>query len=237
MWSYYGSKNKIAKYYPPPLFDTIIEPFAGAAYYSLRYFERDVVLIDKSPDIILIWKYLQACSIQDINRLPILPEGTRLNPSDFDCYAQYRLMRFLIVQAAFGGNNIVSKWGAMRLQANINRVKKHHFKIKHWKFIEGTYLDVDNIEATWFIDPPYTHGGHKYPMSNRKIDFDNLAIWCKERNGQQIVCENTKATWLNFTPLISLDGVKHRTTEAIYTNMPSSYATNQQSLFNLMRQS
>lgn len=231
MWSYYGSKNKIAKFYPTPLFDTIIEPFAGAAYYSLRYFEKNVILIDKNPDIILMWKYLQECSINDINRLPILTEGTRLNPIDFDCYAQYRLMRFLIVQAAFGGNNVVSKWGAMRLQANINRLKKHHFKIKHWSFIEGDYTMSPDINATWFIDPPYTHGGHKYPMSNRKIDFSQLGSWCKSRIGQQIVCENTKAEWLPFVPMISLDGVKHKTMEAIYTNMPSSYAVDQQSLF------
>lgn len=35
MWSYYGTKKKIAKYYPSPQYDKIIEPFAGAAQYSL----------------------------------------------------------------------------------------------------------------------------------------------------------------------------------------------------------
>lgn len=173
---------------------------------------------------------MQECSVKDLNSLPLLSAGTRLNPDEFDCYAQYRLMRFLIVQAAFGGNNIVSKWGAMRLQANINRVKRHHFKIKHWKFIGGDYSDAPSIKATWFIDPPYTNGGHKYPCSNKRIDFNHLALWCKERPGQQIVCENTKADWLPFIPLIQMDGVKHRTTESIYTNMPSSYAVNQQTL-------
>jgi hypothetical protein len=231
MWSYYGSKNKIAKFYPPPIFDTIIEPFAGAAYYSLRYFERAVVLIDKNPDIILMWRYLQNCSLKDLDALPLLNAGEKITEKDFDCYAQYRLMRFLIVQAAFGGNNTVSKWGAMRLQANINRLKKHHFKIKHWKFIEGDYSLASDVKATWFIDPPYTNGGHKYPMSNRKINFEDLSNWCRSRKGQQIVCENNKATWLNFVPLVALDGVKHRTMESIYTNMPSSFAVDQQKLF------
>lgn len=231
MWSYYGSKNKICRHYPPPVYDTIIEPFAGAAYYSLRYFEKDVILIDKSPVIISIWKYLQECSLKDIQNLPILPAGHRLDIQHFDCVGQYNLMRFLIVQAAFGGNNIVSKWGAMRLSQNIKRVAKHHFKIKHWNIIEGDYTLAPNIKATWFIDPPYINGGHKYPMSNKKIDFLSLGDWAKNRDGQQIVCENTKATWLPFVPLCIMDGVKHRTTEAIYTNRPTSYNDNQQSLF------
>jgi len=37
MFSYYGSKKKIVKYYPEPVHDVIIEPFAGAAWYSLEY--------------------------------------------------------------------------------------------------------------------------------------------------------------------------------------------------------
>jgi site-specific DNA-adenine methylase len=35
MFSYYGSKSKIVKYYPCPAHDKIIEPFAGSARYSL----------------------------------------------------------------------------------------------------------------------------------------------------------------------------------------------------------
>lgn len=35
MWTYYGTKKRIAKNYPAPIYDTIIEPFAGAAQYSL----------------------------------------------------------------------------------------------------------------------------------------------------------------------------------------------------------
>jgi len=35
MFSYYGSKSKLAQHYPTPKYDTIVEPFAGAAGYSL----------------------------------------------------------------------------------------------------------------------------------------------------------------------------------------------------------
>ena len=38
MWGYYGSKSKIASMYPKPMYDKIIEPFAGTAQYSLLHF-------------------------------------------------------------------------------------------------------------------------------------------------------------------------------------------------------
>lgn len=49
MWTYYGTKKKIAKYYPKPKYDKIIEPFCGAAQYSLYddNWKKDVLLIDK----------------------------------------------------------------------------------------------------------------------------------------------------------------------------------------------
>ena len=36
MFYYYGRKKQIAKCYPKPNFNTIIEPFAGSAAYSLH---------------------------------------------------------------------------------------------------------------------------------------------------------------------------------------------------------
>ncbi len=42
MFSYYGSKSKIVKHYPPPEYDTIIEPFAGSARYALMYYNKNV---------------------------------------------------------------------------------------------------------------------------------------------------------------------------------------------------
>lgn len=42
MFSYYGSKSKIVNYYPPPKENIIIEPFAGSARYSLKYFDNPI---------------------------------------------------------------------------------------------------------------------------------------------------------------------------------------------------
>lgn len=47
MWSYYGSKSKVIRHYPAPQFGKVIEPFAGTAQYALRYFDRDVLIVDK----------------------------------------------------------------------------------------------------------------------------------------------------------------------------------------------
>jgi len=90
---------------------------------------------------------------------------------------------------------------------------------------------LENVEATWFIDPPYEFGGHEYKCSNKNIDFDKLAEWCKERNGQAIVCENTKATWLPFKPMKEMQGTMFKTTEAIWSNIPTNFDNVQQSLF------
>ncbi len=54
MFSYYGSKSKVVDLYPSPKFGKIIEPFAGSARYSLKYFDRDVLLVDKWEVIIKI---------------------------------------------------------------------------------------------------------------------------------------------------------------------------------------
>ena len=78
MFSYYGSKSKIVDYYPPPKHKRIIEPFAGSARYSLKYWENDVLLVDKYEVVIKIWKWLQQCSKQDILNLPKFETGIDL---------------------------------------------------------------------------------------------------------------------------------------------------------------
>lgn len=65
MWSYYGSKSKIIDVYPPPEYDKIIEPFCGTARYALKYWDREVLLVDKYDVIVKIWHYLQQAGERD----------------------------------------------------------------------------------------------------------------------------------------------------------------------------
>ncbi len=68
-------------------------------------------------------------------------------------------------------------------------------QIRHWKVTHGSYVDVENEDATWFIDPPRQLPAHK------EIDFDHLGPWCRSRKGAVIVCENEGADWLPFHSL------------------------------------
>ena len=57
MFSFYGGKRRLARFYPPPQHDVVVEPFAGSASYSVTYLvpvkgvrtiER-AILIEKDP--------------------------------------------------------------------------------------------------------------------------------------------------------------------------------------------
>lgn len=223
MFSYYGSKSKIVDYYPKPKYKKIIEPFAGSARYSLKYWQNDIVLIDKYPVIINIWKWLQKCSINDILKLPILKAGNKINREDFDCIEQANFYGYIISAATRNPKLTVSPFAEKKIESELNKVAKNLYKIKHWEIKEGSYDELENEEATWFIDPPYQFGGEHYVKNNKQIDFIALSDWCQNRNGQVIVCENTKANWLPFKPMINMKGCVHKTTEAIWSNEKTNY--------------
>jgi hypothetical protein len=232
MWSYYGSKSKLVDLYPKPKHDLIVEPFAGSARYALKYFDRDVLLIDKYQKVVMIWKYLQQCSIGDIKSLPSISLGQKIRRDMFDCDEQFWLMGFLVQDGVNAPRLTMSKFGAgTNFEIKKKNIYENLFKIRHWRIEELSYEAIDNCQATWFIDPPYQYGGEYYVESNKKIDFGILADWCKSRNGQIIVCENTKANWLPFKPMIEFQGSIHKTIEAIWCNDRTSYDFQQVSLF------
>lgn len=236
MWSYYGAKTNIVHLYPRPKHDKIIEPFAGTARYALRYFDRDVLLVDKYEVIVKIWKWLQKCSPADVLSLPRkLEPGTKLDSLKFDCEEARMLMGFLISKGVESPRNSVTDWVA-RDRPNftnfmLKKIADSLFKIKHWDIRHGSYDQIENQPATWFIDPPYQFGGHSYPESNKRIDFNHLARWSMDRQGQVIVCETMKADWLPFTAFATHKGRAGMQSEAIWTNEPTDYNNIQGTLF------
>jgi len=87
-------------------------------------------------------------------------------------------------------------------------------RIKGWEFLQRDYTDAPQIEATWFIDPPFEVGGNHYAFSY--VDYNFLAEWSKNRSGQVIVCE--AFTWLgNGVNNGGLNGAKKRS-NLIWTN-------------------
>lgn len=230
MWSYYGAKTNIIHLYPAPKEDKIIEHFAGTARYALRFFEKDILLIDKYPVITEIWKYLQQCSEKDVLSLPRFEAGDNINAITYDCEAQRFLVGFLV---GFGFTD-PRKTATPRLRNRPNamnytiiRIASQLFKIRHWKIECSSYELTPNQKATHFFDPPYQFGGHAYKMSNKKIDFKHLAEYCLTREGQVIVCENSKADWLPFKTMVTQNVLTGKHHEVIYTNDHSQYDNEQ----------
>lgn len=217
--------------YPTPVHDKIIEPFAGSARYALRYWQKEVLLVDKYEVVVKVWKYLQKCSPADILGLPRLQTGMELDKlglSEEECL----FLGLLAGIASIQPRNKVSRFCGEQ-NGNKNKLKNiaaNLHKIRHWEIIHGSYEDIPNQNATWFIDPPYEFGGHAYVES--EIDFKSLGEWCRSRFGQTIVCENTKASWLDFKPMAQMRGANGiYTTEAVWSNLPMAYDFQQAVLF------
>lgn len=218
MWSYYGTKLKLAKHYPYPEHDIIIEPFCGAARYGLfgDNWKKDVLLFDKYDVIVRIWDYLiNHATRSDIVKLPELYTGQSVDDFSLELPEKY-LIGFCINSGSSTPKKTVAKYNSWPRAKQY--IADNLYKIKHWKIKQADYKDIPNSTATWFMDPPYQYGGQWYhsSVSNKKINYRELAKFCMSRRGQVIVCENTKACWLPFEPLVELNGQLHKTVEAVY---------------------
>lgn len=94
------------------------------------------------------------------------------------------------------------------------RIANDLYKFRHWNILNVSYESLENIDATWFIDPPYEF---QKLYKHNDIDYDNLAHYCKTRKGQVIVCENDLSKkWLDFQPLTEIYGQRKRSKEVIW---------------------
>lgn len=198
---YYGGKWRIAKKYPQPSFETIIEPFAGAAGYSLRYPNLKVVLYDLDPIICGVWDYLIKVTSKEIKKLPIeVKHVDELNV----CQEAKWLIGFWLNKGVVTPKLTPSSWMRSGIRPNSywgetirDRIASQVDLIKHWEIHCQTYEKIDNVKATWFVDPPYCgKPGQCYRC--KFDDYEKLANWCRNRNGQVLVCEKNGADWLPF---------------------------------------
>lgn len=229
-FTYYGGKYRAAPKYPTPQHDSIIEPFAGSAGYSVRHYEKNVTLVDLDEKVAATWRYLQRTTKSEILRLPLEVETTVDDLSV--CQEAKYVIGWWLNKGAASPMKSPSRWmrdsircppgGLFWGEKVRQRIADQIDLIRHWTIIEGSFWDVIDLKGTWFIDPPYQKAGKNYRKSSKQIDFESLAIFCQIVEGQVIVCENEGADWLPFKPFISLQGThgKHGgkvSKEAIWT--------------------
>lgn len=229
-FTYYGGKWRSALRYPHPVHDTIIEPFAGAAGYSIRYYHKKVILIEKNQKMAAVWKYLIKVTSKEISELPLIEAGQSVDELNI-CQEARLLIGLNCNKGAAAPSKRLSKWATGKPnefwgEKFRKRVAQNVERIKHWTLIEGDYSNAPDINATWFIDPPYNNkAGSYYPT--QVDDYKALGEWCKSRNGQVMVCENEGADWLPFEPYLAIKANNSKnggkiSMEALWTNFDLS---------------
>ena len=204
-FTYFGGKWRAAPHYPKPERDTIIEPFAGSAGYSLRYPSRNVMLNDLDPAVAGTWDYLIRAPEAEILALPLW-DGSWETVNDLNIPQEARWLigwwlnkgnttpRLSATSWMRSGTRPNSFWGEA-IRARIASQQQH---IRHWTTTSMDYAHLPAVRGTWFIDPPYKVAGKEYRHGSAGIDFDHLADWSRSRPGQVIVAENSGADWLPF---------------------------------------
>lgn len=217
MFSYYGSKWRLSPKYPRFNDEILIEPFAGSACYSLLYWWKKVHLYDLDETIVMLWDYLINVSEDEIMNLPILESGQEI--PNYLCIEQKILLGFWAGKALTYPNKTMHKaqdpsfYGLWSEKIRL-RIANQLKNIRHWSVEKKSYHDIENRDALWFVDPPYYCGGKYYKKSN--IDYKFLSEWCKSRDGNVIVCENSSANWLPFEPFRKNKGMIKNTSEVVW---------------------
>ena len=212
MFYYYGRKKQIAKHYPAPNYDVIVEPFAGAAAYSFHdyYWQKNVILIEKDEKVAEIWDWLiNEATIEQIRKLPDLRVGEKSSEFLHIIHAATKM--------AFKYKTIkVTPVLARNWEISKRIMSENLYKIKHWTILCGDFTNAPDVEATWFIDPPYkSEPGMGYRYSSAMIDYNKLATWTLKRKGEIIFCEGEFGDYLPFKTLLDLKGVAGKSSKEL----------------------
>lgn len=229
MFYFYGGKRRLARFYPAPNHRVVVEPFAGSAAYSMRHLvpvagQRaidKVILVEKDKRVYDTWIKLLAMDVDDLLKYPIPAAGERTDD-------------FLLMTSAC--SNRIARTAEMTVTTRMPVVLKRMFRqiaavLPHAKdrveIIHGDYSEAPDIEATWFIDPPYhvdgraqSKGmGYAEGCNSYALDYEALGEWCRERRGQTIVCEQTGASWLPFEHLrLARNSIGNKATEVYWVD-------------------
>jgi len=227
MFKYFGSKVRLAKFYPPPEHRLIMDSCCGGAGYPLNFPDHEVWLNDSDQRVVRIWSYLIAVRPEQILRLPLLEPGDSV--WDLDISESAKLFLSCCVNTSQFRNRLTSwkngqndgLWGAKWREKVASQVEL----IKHWKVTNLQYWQLPNLRATHFIDAPYQGLDEHYRASKQApIDYAHLGRWARSRDGQVIVCERVGADWLPFERLGIFGAVRGKKTceEAVWVSQDQS---------------
>jgi hypothetical protein len=221
LFKWFGSKWLASKLYPAPEHDTIFEPFAGSAGYSLRHHEKKVVLWEDNEQLRYLWMWLiERATTNDVHLIPLgLPEGTDIRTLGLS-KGQALLLKHWQRTNNVGDCWTVSPWGNKPGQWTENtraRVAEELHAVKHWK-LRRTRWDRD--VGTYFLDPPYLYN-YRYRF---KEEFDHSAFANNvkhliPKSSQIIVCEaacqktGRVPKYLPFKPFASRITSRRKATE------------------------
>jgi hypothetical protein len=214
VFSYYGGKSKVIDLYPEPKHELIIEPFAGAAAYAFRWGRkssgRSVWINDIDPITGSIWQFLLSPDagewIQQHWPPAVQPGGTyRSYLPDRSPTGLIELFRAEANQGTQGArsvHDIITSMGAKCWPRTKGKLLEIIPEISHWRFTQRDYREIHPVDATYFIDPPYSNpAGDWYRFGTRQMDYEALSEWTLGLPGFKIVCENVGAQWLPFREL------------------------------------
>lgn len=221
-FSFYGAKWRTARSYPTPTHDTIIEPFAGSAGYAGNYADRQVVLVDADPVVAGLWAYLINVRADEIRALPALVEHV----DDMQACAEARhLVGFWLARGTEYPRLKPSAWmregrdrgmwlGSFWCADVRDRIAAQVEHIRHWRVLHASYDRAPDLRATWFVDPPYVAKGRAYRA--KFAEHAALGVWCRQRDGQVIACEQVGASWLPFESFGERRSTRGKSHEAVW---------------------
>lgn len=222
MFLYFGAKARLAPTYQAPRHDLIIEPFAGAAGYAMYWLQRRSLfrahLHDSDETVVRIWTQLLDMDPDHLWHYPLPTHGAVSNDPIY--------LTGSVSSGSWGrfkarGDFQVTERQARDFARRRREMAKVLSRVQGRVTVElSEYHKAANVEATWFVDPPYQLDGQHYNSGN-DLDWAALGHWCRSRQGQVIVCESMGADWMDFTPHRQNQTVRNQTSiEVVWYSHP-----------------